>query len=83
MPLGMVDPIRGADFQAHHLLLTQKYGSSFDLTMALAVEVAYRSYRGGKGAQQVQVGEITHRSVQHLRKHFEQFRISFGFQLNS
>ncbi len=44
--LGLVDAIRGADFQARHLLLALKAGDPLRIARALAVELPYASLAG-------------------------------------
>ncbi len=48
--LSMVDTIRGADFQARHLLLALKAGEPYRIARALALEGGYHSLTGGAGA---------------------------------
>ena len=51
--IGVVDTIRGADFQARHLLLALASGESMRVCRAFAVEIAYTSL-GGAGARKRQ-----------------------------
>ena len=51
--LGMVDPIRTADFQTLHLLLALEAGEPYRVTRALALELAYRSSEGGPSQREV------------------------------
>jgi serine/threonine protein kinase len=44
--MGMVDMVRGADFQARHLLLALRAGEPYRVARALAMEVAYVAMRG-------------------------------------
>lgn len=48
--LGIIDTIRGAEFQAQHLRLALKTGEPYRVARALAVEAAYR-YTAGHGGQ--------------------------------
>lgn len=48
--LGIVDTVRGADFQARHLLLALNSGEPYRVLRALALEAAYSATRGGKTA---------------------------------
>jgi tetratricopeptide (TPR) repeat protein len=49
--LGIVDNIRGGDFQARHLLLALRTGEPFRITRALSIEVAYSAIPGGARAR--------------------------------
>ncbi|HTM23268.1 MAG TPA: AAA family ATPase, partial [Kofleriaceae bacterium] len=49
LAFGMCDSIRGADFQARHLLLALKAGQRFQITRALTTECAYASLAGKRG----------------------------------
>ena len=51
--LGMVDPIRTADFQTLHLLLALEAGEPYRVTRALTLELAFRSTEGGPSQQAV------------------------------
>jgi len=54
MGLGPVDHIRGGEFQARHLLLALHAGEPFRVVRALALETAYVSHRGNRGAKAAQ-----------------------------
>jgi hypothetical protein len=45
--LGIVDPVRGNDFQARQLLLALRAGEPYRVARALALEVAYNATGGG------------------------------------
>ncbi|MBI3694136.1 MAG: protein kinase [Acidobacteria bacterium] len=51
--LGMVDTIRGGDFQSRHLLLALRAGEPFRVARALAGEVGYSVAPGGLGRRRV------------------------------
>lgn len=51
--LGMVDVIRGSDFQARHLLLALKSGEPFRVARALALEAVYAATAGGPSEDRV------------------------------
>jgi serine/threonine protein kinase len=51
--LSMVDTIRGADFQARHLLLALDAGEPFRVARALAMEVGHRAVPGRRAEAQV------------------------------
>jgi eukaryotic-like serine/threonine-protein kinase len=55
--LGVVDLIRGADFQSLHLLLALRAGEISRVARAMAFEVSQAAARGG-GAAQVRVREL-------------------------
>jgi hypothetical protein len=46
--LGLVDPIRGNDFQGRHLLLALDAGEPYRVARALAMEAGYSSASGGR-----------------------------------
>lgn len=46
--IGVVDTIRGADFQARHVLLALASGDPHRVARALAVEIAYAALRGSR-----------------------------------
>src|SRR5207248_1449637 len=46
--LGLVDNVRGADYQARHLLLALKVGEPYRVARALALEVGFVASGGGK-----------------------------------
>jgi hypothetical protein len=49
--LGLVDSLRGADFQARHLLLALRAGEPYRVARALAMESGYVALAGSKGAE--------------------------------
>ena len=51
MGLAIVDTIRGADFQARHLLLALDAGEPYRIARALGMEVAYAVAPGGRRAR--------------------------------
>jgi hypothetical protein len=51
MGLGIVDHVRGADFQARHMLLALSAGEPYRVARAIAMEVAYASVPGGPRAR--------------------------------
>ncbi|WP_437833424.1 serine/threonine-protein kinase [Sorangium sp. So ce1153] len=53
MGLVIVDPTRGADFQARNLLLSLKAGEPYRVTRALAFEATYLAIDGGPSASRV------------------------------
>lgn len=62
MGLSLVDNIRGADFQARHLLLALDSGEPYRIARALALEVAYYGAAGPKAA--ARTGELIERSLE-------------------
>ncbi len=47
--LGLVDTVRGADFQTRHLLLALRAGEPYRVVRALSAEVAYNAVAGAAG----------------------------------
>ena len=63
--LGVVDLIRGADFQSRHLLLALRSGEIYRVARAMAFEVAQTAARGGaKHEQALELAERTERLAQ-------------------
>jgi tetratricopeptide (TPR) repeat protein len=63
--LGVVDLIRGADFQSRHLLLALRAGEIYRVARAMAFEVAQTAARGGAKHEQAQeLAERTERLAQ-------------------
>jgi len=63
--LGMVDLIRGADFQSRHLLLALRAGEVYRVARAMAFEVGQTASRGGaKREQALALAERTERLAQ-------------------
>jgi len=58
--LGVIDTIRGADFQKRHLLLALRAGEPYRVARALAMEVAYSAVAGG--ASRRRTAEILERA---------------------
>jgi eukaryotic-like serine/threonine-protein kinase len=52
--LGIVDNIRGADFQAQHLLLALRAGEPYRIARALAVEVGYCATGGSRARRRTE-----------------------------
>jgi tetratricopeptide (TPR) repeat protein len=63
--LGVVDLIRGADFQSRHLLLALRSGEIYRVARAMAFEVAQTAARGGaKREQALKLAQRTERLAQ-------------------
>jgi serine/threonine protein kinase/tetratricopeptide (TPR) repeat protein len=63
--LGVVDLIRGADFQSRHLLLALRSGEIYRVARAMAFEVAQTAARGGaRRDQALELAERTERLAQ-------------------
>jgi hypothetical protein len=54
MGLGLIDMLRGAGFQARHLLLALRAGEASRVGRALALEVAYLSMAGGRNRRRTE-----------------------------
>jgi hypothetical protein len=52
--LGLVDTIRGADFQARHFQLALRYGDRYRAARALATEACYASTAGARASARVE-----------------------------
>jgi hypothetical protein len=52
--LGMKDPVRGAEFQARHLLAALRAGEPYRIARALALEVGYSTARGERSRQRAE-----------------------------
>jgi serine/threonine protein kinase len=59
--LGVVDLIRGADFQSRHLLLALRAGEIYRVARAMAFEVAQTAAKGG-GAMAERAGQLADRT---------------------
>ncbi len=59
MGLGIVDHVRGADYQARHMLLALSAGEPSRVARAIAMEVAYASVPGGPRSRR-RVEKLTH-----------------------
>src|SRR4029077_11252302 len=65
--LSMVDTIRGADFQARHLLLALAAGEPFRAGRALAMEIGHRAAQGRRAQARVrQLLQVTSSVAQRL-----------------
>lgn len=67
--LGLVDTIRGADFQTRHLLLALRAGEPYRIARAFAVEAGFSSAAGGPGRKRAKrflnAAETLARKVDH------------------
>ena len=61
--LGMVDPLRAAEFQVRHLLTALRAGEPYRIARALALEVGYSTVRGRRSRRRA---ERLGRLAQHL-----------------
>ena len=64
--LGMIDPIRAADFQARNLLLSLRAGEPYRIGRAICAEASYASFPGRRSVRRVSrlvriAEEIAHR----------------------
>lgn len=66
--LSLVDPVRGGEFQARHLLLALQSGEPYRIARALAVEVAYSASSGVKN--QARTEELL-RQTEHLAQRIQ------------
>jgi hypothetical protein len=69
MGLGIVDNIRGADFQGRHLLLALNAGEPYRIARALSMEVAYAIVPGGRRARERsrRIAEMAHALAERVK----------------
>lgn len=63
MGLGIVDYIRGADYQARHLLLALRTGEPYRVARALALDVAFNANSAGPGQRRAEALEQRTRAL--------------------
>jgi len=67
--LSLVDSMRGAEFQARHLLLALQAGEPYRIARALAVEVAFSASNGAKGQDRTdELLRMTESLAQRIKK---------------